>query len=809
MRNLKRALSLALAAAMLIGMMVVGASAAEYKDADSIKNTEAVEVLTGLGVVGGSNGSFNPEKTLTRAEFCVMIANALTGGKFDPALFDGTNTPFTDINGHWGAAYIAYCYSAGVIAGTGDGTTFSPNKTLTAAQAEAILLSALGYNKNGEFAVNGQFDLNVTNWATQAGLLKGLSVSASKGITRDAMAKVLFNALTNTTPVGYSKLAETYYTVGSPSLNGVVYTGKDLDPADPAGTYYGETLGYKNFGLEYGAAVEDDFNRPAHQWISTNNSNIGVYANAPTFTYTAATKESVVKADLKGYTVSSVNTYTNGNDTATVTAAVTDVDNLTGNGKKVEIYTNAAKVVTDIVVIETYLAKANANYDAEKDELALTIQSTIALNSSTVKAEDFAAAADVKKDDYVLITVTKNGANYDVASLAPATKVEKANVSVYKTNDNVTAAGVNYKYNATAKADSSALGYATMTGTYTLGSDYNLYLDQYGYVIGVEPYSGTIDLSNYAFVANVGTSGFDNIAKLVLTDGTSKNVVVSKTAAVGGTLTAVTTQTASSYTNGNLASGSFVTFDTDKDGKYELTYVTTVNPGDKAINYATYGAAAIDTVTAAGTTSTVFVAKDKAYTGVANAPVVTTGGGNAVYYTVDNNGYLKLVYTPKAGVGVTSTSELVYILSTTGSVGKDADKNTYYVYDAIVNGEKSTVKANNSSVTAGLNKIDSYTKGYADLTPITSTGTKYVVESSASAVTYNNSTLKVNSTYYTVADTVSVYTIDTTDNNAVASIGTGSIEYKYSNSFDDITLVFDKDYSAFKDAKVVTIYMQK
>ena len=161
MRNLKRALSLALAAAMLIGMMVVGASAAEYKDADSIENTEAVDVLTALGVIGGSDGNYNPQKNLTRAEFCVMIANALTGGKFDKTLFEDTATPFTDINGHWGAAYIAYCYSAGVIAGTGDGTTFSPDKTLTAAQAEAILLSALGYNKAGEFGLNGQFELNV------------------------------------------------------------------------------------------------------------------------------------------------------------------------------------------------------------------------------------------------------------------------------------------------------------------------------------------------------------------------------------------------------------------------------------------------------------------------------------------------------------------------------------------------------------------------------------------------------------------------------------------------------------------------
>ena len=138
MRNLKRALSLALASAMLIGMMVVGASAASYKDEASISNEEAVDVLSGLGVIGGDqNGNFNPTATLTRAEFCVMMANALTGGKFDKTLFEGTVTPFTDIKTHWGQAYIAYCYSAGVIAGT-SATTFSPDNTLTAAQASEI-----------------------------------------------------------------------------------------------------------------------------------------------------------------------------------------------------------------------------------------------------------------------------------------------------------------------------------------------------------------------------------------------------------------------------------------------------------------------------------------------------------------------------------------------------------------------------------------------------------------------------------------------------------------------------------------------
>ena len=54
MRNLKRALSLALAAIMLIGMMVASASAAgfdDFSDKDEIVNKDAVSMLTILGVI--------------------------------------------------------------------------------------------------------------------------------------------------------------------------------------------------------------------------------------------------------------------------------------------------------------------------------------------------------------------------------------------------------------------------------------------------------------------------------------------------------------------------------------------------------------------------------------------------------------------------------------------------------------------------------------------------------------------------------------------------------------------------------------
>ena len=56
MRNLKRALSLVMAMAMLIGMMTIGASAvsaSDFTDADEFVNTEAVSVVTTLKVING------------------------------------------------------------------------------------------------------------------------------------------------------------------------------------------------------------------------------------------------------------------------------------------------------------------------------------------------------------------------------------------------------------------------------------------------------------------------------------------------------------------------------------------------------------------------------------------------------------------------------------------------------------------------------------------------------------------------------------------------------------------------------------
>ena len=102
MNNLKRILSLALASVMVIGMMVVGASAAEFNDGADINNNDAVDTLVALNVIGGyDDGSFRPEGNVTRAQMAKMIAVAMNGGNED---FRGSSagSQFTDVkDGMW------------------------------------------------------------------------------------------------------------------------------------------------------------------------------------------------------------------------------------------------------------------------------------------------------------------------------------------------------------------------------------------------------------------------------------------------------------------------------------------------------------------------------------------------------------------------------------------------------------------------------------------------------------------------------------------------------------------------------------
>ncbi|MGI6727171.1 MAG: S-layer homology domain-containing protein [Anaerovoracaceae bacterium] len=147
---------------------------------------DAVNVLTELGVVQGyPDGTYKPDKVVTRAEMAVIVVSAL--GLEDYAV--GT-AKFSDMAGHWSNGYVAYATSLGIIAGYPDGT-FKPDKTVSYDEAATMLVAALGYNAD---SLVGTWPANFVTKAKSLGILDGVKAGAA-GAVRGDIATMTYQTL--------------------------------------------------------------------------------------------------------------------------------------------------------------------------------------------------------------------------------------------------------------------------------------------------------------------------------------------------------------------------------------------------------------------------------------------------------------------------------------------------------------------------------------------------------------------------------------------------------------------------------------
>ena len=135
MKNLKRALSLVLSAAMMVGMMAMGTSAA-FADVDSSDNLEAISVMEMIGVMEGDGENFNPDRVVTRNEMAVVICNLM-----DLKLNGFHN--FTDVP-EWADKYVGALYINGLTSGT-SATTYGGSANVTTTEAALMVMKTLGY----------------------------------------------------------------------------------------------------------------------------------------------------------------------------------------------------------------------------------------------------------------------------------------------------------------------------------------------------------------------------------------------------------------------------------------------------------------------------------------------------------------------------------------------------------------------------------------------------------------------------------------------------------------------------------------
>ena len=402
MRNLKRAMSLVLAAAMLVGMMVVSAGAAydDFTDKDEIVNTEAVATLVALNVINGKeDGSyFDPTGIVTRAEMAKMITVVLNGGK-DPVLGTKDKPTFSDIKGNWAESYIEYCTSpsVGVISGRGNGK-FDPTATVTAAEAAKMLLVSLGYDADVFKLTGASWQINTDVNANNAKLYDGLSISSSAPLSRDNAAQMIYNALNafmmiksydkvlSNGEISYNYNLSTTKTLLSEKFGAQVFVGSFDGNSD--------VLSLKDGYIQVtGALTTDDTS--AAGWtdkVATfpsdlDISNIGEQVKV---IFKDATGGTAGKPDAKDTIYGVYNTGATEVLNSTVAGIKRDLGNVGTNAKKVQIDgvkydVAAAPDTTSDIIVKNYGASTVAAGTANEAGTKAAIEALAAQKGDTVK----------------------------------------------------------------------------------------------------------------------------------------------------------------------------------------------------------------------------------------------------------------------------------------------------------------------------------------------------------------------------------------------------------------------------------------
>ena len=114
-------------------------SAPVFYDIGGHPDRAAIESLVGKGIINGmGDGSFQPDKTMTRAEFATIVVKAL-------GLSTEVTDEFSDVRpGDWHAPFVGAAYHAGIVNGMGDGT-FCPQKTISRQEAATMVARAAKY----------------------------------------------------------------------------------------------------------------------------------------------------------------------------------------------------------------------------------------------------------------------------------------------------------------------------------------------------------------------------------------------------------------------------------------------------------------------------------------------------------------------------------------------------------------------------------------------------------------------------------------------------------------------------------------
>ena len=749
---MKKFLSLVLALVMTMSLVTVSAGAVDFTDDSDIDYKEAVDVISALGIVDGySDDSFRPDGSLTRGAAAKIICNLILGPTTASAL-SATTAPFKDVpTTNTFAGYITYCSQQGIIGGYGDGT-FRPSGTLTGNAFMKMLLGALGYDSSIEHYTDSNWQVNVVKQAIGIGLDDGNDeFVGSKAVTREEAALYSFNML--------QAVMVEYDAKTTVNVNGATVTvaGNKAYPVDwQTGVnndgHIGEEDGFVQFAEQYfdrlflDEGVTDDFGRPSNKW-TWKGIEVGTYAKTAAASYTADTTLGTIYSDLgmsdkddaaevyvDGELANEAAKVSRGNDKKVSKVVFDDVTNETcnvGNGTLIEAFLNESSNDVTIVCINTYVAEVNKVVAAAGDKDAYItlsdLQSENVAKRSELRVNDEFTTSDFATDDVVLYTYSNKEDKIESVELAESVTGELAKRELTK---NLYLGENKYSYSNEYSIDGGE-------GSLSIGSEYEVYLDNAGYAIYVV--ETEYNIADYAYLRALqsGNRVFQSDKAALWTyDGKGQSVDLNKDyskqeafdsyAALLGTTNEVLVGTAPSV----AAEGSKIVLAREaSDGDYRLKALDTISYNDAANNFKMTNGVAYISMPGNDSDGNAYVYADEktqvvvgTYNGADGDQTATYGAGTATitwhaysgaknmptiehlgaYEVGSGNGGLQLSYYSRTpGVATimfivvdedeyevtAGNNDVIFFSPESASKWTEDASNSYYSYQAVVNGE--------------------------------------------------------------------------------------------------------------------------